>query len=83
MWMRQRFEQVRYGAFRDFHAYFAAAVWPRETPGSTAVIISKHLLVQSGERRNAENLSEHRFPGSSPSRMQQVSHQHSPWATMR
>ena len=58
------FEQV-YGSFRDFHAYFAPLFGRRET-GTAAfpVIISRPCcLVQSGERRNAENLSE-TVPGS-------------------
>ena len=50
------FEQV-YEAFQDFHAYFAPLFGRRE-----ARDLSRHylqaLLVQSGERRNAENLSE-------------------------
>ena len=51
------FEQV-YRAFQDFHAYFGPLFGRREARDRTAVIISRHLLVQSGERRNAENLSE-------------------------
>ena len=51
-----RHEQV-YGVFQDFHAYFAARFGRRE-----ALDHSRHylqaLLVKSGERRNAENLSE-------------------------
>ena len=43
MWMRQ--EQV-YGAFGDFHAYFAPLAAGRR--GST-----RQARVQSGERRNA------------------------------
>ena len=50
------FEQV-YGVFQDFHAYFATLFGRQETRDH-----SRHyhqaLLVQSGERRNAENLSE-------------------------
>ena len=50
------FEQV-YEAFQDFHSYFASLFGRRE-----ARDLSRHylqaLLVQSGERRNAENLSE-------------------------
>ena len=50
------FEQV-YGAFQDFHAYFAALFGRRETRDHSRHYIQA-LLVQSGERRNAENLSE-------------------------
>ena len=50
------FERV-YEAFQDFHAQFAPLFGRRE-----ARDLSRHylqpLLVQSGERRNAENLSE-------------------------
>ena len=42
-----------YGSFRDFHAYFAPCFGH----------YLQALLVQSGERRNAENLSE-TVPGS-------------------
>ena len=50
------FEQV-YGAFGDFHAYFAPLVGRRETRDHSRHYLQA-LLVQSGERRNAENLSE-------------------------
>ena len=50
------FEQV-YGAFQDFHAYFAARFGRRETRDNSRHYLQA-LLVQSGERRNAENLSE-------------------------
>ena len=50
------FEQV-YGAFQDFHAYFAALFGRRETRDHSRHYLHA-LLVQSGERRNAENLSE-------------------------
>ena len=50
------FEQV-YGAFQDFHAYFAARFGRRETRDHSRHYLQA-LLVQSGERRNAENLSE-------------------------
>ena len=50
------FEQV-YGAFGDFHAYFAPLVGRRETRDHSRYYLQA-LLVQSGERRNAENLSE-------------------------
>ena len=50
------FEQV-YGAFGDFHAYFAPLFGRRETREHSGHYLQA-LLVQSGERRNAENLSE-------------------------
>ena len=50
------FEQV-YGAFQDFHAYFAVLFGRRETRDRSRHYLQV-LLVQSGERRNAENLSE-------------------------
>ena len=50
------FEQV-YGAFQEFHAYFAARFGRRETRDHSRQYLQA-LLVQSGERRNAENLSE-------------------------
>ena len=50
------FEQV-YGAFQDFYAYFAARFGRRETRDHSRQYLQA-LLVQSGERRNAENLSE-------------------------
>ena len=55
------FEQV-YGAFGDFHAYFAPLFGRRETREHSGHYLQA-LLVQSGERRNAENLSE-TVPGS-------------------
>ena len=55
------FEQV-YGSFRDFHAYFAPLFARRETREHSGHYLQA-LLVQSGERRNAENLSE-TVPGS-------------------
>ena len=55
------FEQV-YGSFRDFHAYFAPLFGRRETRERSGHYLQA-LLVQSGERRNAENLSE-TVPGS-------------------
>ena len=48
------FEQV-YGAFGDFHAYFAPG---RREKRDHSRHYLQALLVQSGERRNAENLSE-------------------------
>ena len=48
------FEQV-YGSFRDFHAYFAPLFGRRETREHSGHYLQA-LLVQSGERRNAENL---------------------------
>ena len=50
------FEQV-FGAFQDFHAYFAPLFGRREARGHSRHYLQA-LLVQSGERRNAENLSE-------------------------
>ena len=55
------FEQV-YRSFRDFHAYFAPLFGRRETREHSGHYLQA-LLVQSGERRNAENLSE-TVPGS-------------------
>ena len=49
------FEQV-YGDFQDFHAYFAPLFGRRETRDHGRHYLQA-LLVQSGERRNAENLS--------------------------
>ena len=48
--------------FRDFHAYFAPLFGRRETREHSGHYLQA-LLVQSGERRNAENLSE-TVPGS-------------------
>ena len=59
--MSAAFEQV-YGSFRDFHAYFAPLFGRRETREHSGRYLQA-LLVQSGERRNAENLSE-TVPGS-------------------
>ncbi len=50
------FEQVD-GAFQDFHAYFAPLLGRREARDHSRHYLQA-LLVQSGERRNAENLSE-------------------------
>ena len=50
------FEQV-YGAFGDFHAYFGPLFGRREAREHSGHYLQA-LLVQSGERRNAENLSE-------------------------
>ena len=50
------FEQV-YGAFGDFHAYFGPLFGRREARDYSRHYLQA-LLVQSGERRNAENLSE-------------------------
>ena len=67
------FEQV-YGAFQDFHAYFAPLFGRREAREHSRHYLQA-LLVQSGERRNAEKLSEtvpasargmQRFPAASP-----------------
>ena len=50
------FEQV-YQDFQEFHAYFAGLFGRRETRMRSGHYLQA-LLVQSGERRNAENLSE-------------------------
>ena len=50
------FERV-YQAFLDFHAYFAGLFGRSESRGHSRHYLQA-LLVQSGERRNAENLSE-------------------------
>ena len=50
------FEQV-YGVFQDFHAYFGPLFGRREARDHSRHYLQA-LLVQSGERRNAENLSE-------------------------
>ena len=50
------FEQV-YQDFQDFHAYFAPLFGRRETRERSGHYLQA-LLVQPGERRNAENLSE-------------------------
>lgn len=50
------FEQVN-ESFLDFHAYFASLFGRRETRDHSRHYLQA-LLVQSGERRNAENLSE-------------------------
>ncbi len=68
------FEQG-YGAFQDFHAYFAPLFGRRETRGHSRHYLQA-LLVQAGERRNAENLSE-TVPGSA--RVMQRFLTESPW----
>ncbi len=50
------FDQV-YGAFQDFHAYFSPRFVRRESRDLSRQYLQA-LLAQSGERRNAENLSE-------------------------
>ena len=50
------FEQV-YQDFQEFHAYFAGLFGRRETRQRSGHYLQA-LLVQAGERRNAENLSE-------------------------
>ena len=50
------FEQV-YGAFQNFHAYFAPLFGRRETRDHSRHYLQA-LLVPAQERRNAENLSE-------------------------
>ena len=47
------FEQV-YEAFGDFHAYFGPLFGRRESRDHSSHYL-RALLVQSGERRNAEN----------------------------
>ena len=54
----EAFEQV----YQEFHAYFAGLFGRRETRERSCHYLQA-LLVQSGERRNAENLSE-TFPES-------------------
>ena len=54
--MRAAFEQV-YEAFQGFHAYFGPLFGRRESREHSCHYLQA-LLVQSGERRNAENLSE-------------------------
>ena len=49
------FGQV-YGAFQDFHAYFAPLFGHRETRDHSRHCLQT-LLVQSGKRHNADNLS--------------------------
>ena len=55
-WMRQLSSRC-YGAFQDFHAYFGPLFGRREARDHSRHYLQA-LLVQSGERRNAENLSE-------------------------
>ena len=50
------FERV-YGAFQDFHAYFASLFGRSESRNHSQNYL-RALLVQSQDRRNAENLSE-------------------------
>ena len=50
------FERV-YDNFRDFHAFFAASFGRRQWREHSRNYL-QGLLVQAGERRNAENLSE-------------------------
>ncbi len=50
------FEQI-YQDFQGFHVYFAGLFGRRETRERSSHYLQA-LLVQSGERRNAENLSE-------------------------
>ena len=49
------FEQV-HGAFQEFHAYFGPLFGRRKSRDHSRHYLQA-LLVQSGERRNAENLS--------------------------
>ena len=55
-WDAAAFEQV-YQDFQEFHAYFAGLFGRRETRERSGHYLQA-LLVQTGERRNAENLSE-------------------------
>ena len=50
------FEQV-HGAFQEFHAYFGPLFGHRKSRDHSRHYLQA-LLVQSGERRDAENLSE-------------------------
>ena len=70
------FEQV-YGAFQDFHAYFAPLFGRREARDHSRHYLQA-LLVQSGERRNAENLSE-TVPASARGIQRETAE--SPWLT--
>ena len=63
------------GAFQDFHACFAARFGRRETRDHRRHYLQA-LLVQSGERRNAEYLSE-TVPA--PARAMQRFLTESPW----
>ena len=67
-------EQV-YEAFLDFHDYFAPALG-RKQPRELSRCYLQGLLVQSRERRNAENLSE--AVASSPRSLQRFLTE-SPW----
>ena len=67
----EAFEQV-YGAFRDFHAYFAPLFGRSESRNHSQNYL-RALLVQSQDRRNAENLSE--SVGVSARAMQPLPHQ--------
>ena len=67
-------EQV-YEAFQDFHDYFASA-FGRKQPRELSRYYLQGLLVQSHERRNAENLSE--AVASSPRALQRFLTE-SPW----
>ena len=51
------FEQA-YGAFQGFHAYFRLPLFGRRETRDHSRHYLQSLLVQSGERHNAENLSE-------------------------
>ena len=50
------FERV-YGSFQEFHAFFAVSFGRKQWRGHSRNYL-RALLVQAGERRNAENLSE-------------------------
>ncbi len=64
-----------YGAFRNFHDYFASA-FGRKQPQELGRYHLQGLLVRSHERRNAENLSE--VVASSPGSLQRFLTE-SPW----
>ena len=68
------FEQI-YEAFGDFHSHFSPLFGRRETRDRSQRYLQA-LLVQSGERRNAENLSE-TVPGSARSMQRFLTE--SPW----
>ena len=67
--------QQVYEAFREFHDYFAPAFGRKQSRELSRYYL-QGLLVQSGERRNAENLSE--AVASSPRALQRFLTE-SPW----
>ena len=68
------FERI-YEAFGDFHSYFSSLFGRKETRDRSQRYLQA-LLVQSGGRRNAENLSE-TVPGSARSMQRFLTE--SPW----